>query len=214
MESREVEFRRTESARQRNQVSRHRRGTLFSNIFPSCAGVKSTGGGGLRFHEETVESDGAAARRASERASERAARAHRARPGNSIRGVSAKSVVLLVCYFSDPRSSSFAWNFETAQNSQAPGPRHHRSSPPRGRSIARARNASGSSLIRRSLEFLIEEFLFSLSLSLSLSLSFSLFAISAVASACVRLPSRRALHFAPEPERLPFGARGAGSLRS
>jgi len=135
----------------------------------------------------------------------RAARAHRARPGNSIRGVSAKSVVLLVCYFSDPRSSSFAWNFETAQNSQAPGPRHHRSSLPRGRSIARARNASGSSLIRRSLEFLIEEFLFfSLSLSLSLSVRHLDFT---VAFACVHLPPRRALHFAPEPERLPFGAK-------
>jgi len=139
---------------------------LFSNIFPSCAGVKSTGGGApisrgnrrIRWRGHS----GALARSLA-----RAARAHRARPGNSIRGVSAKSVVLLVCYFSDPRSSSFAWNFETAQNSQAPGPRHHRSSLPRGRSIARARNASGSSLIRRSLEFLIEEFLF-FSLSLSL----------------------------------------------
>lgn len=97
-------------------------GTLFSNIFRSCAGVKSTRSSDFT-RKPRAESDGAA------RVPRAGAHAHahgqkrgasRVAAGNSIRGVSAKSVVLLVCYFSDPRSSSFARNFETAQNSQPP----------------------------------------------------------------------------------------------
>jgi len=97
-------------------------GTLFSNIFRSCAGVKSTRGSDFT-RKPRAESGVCVAR------VPKAAHAHahgqkrgasRVAAGNSIRGVSAKSVVLLVCYFSDPRSSSFARNFETAQNSQPP----------------------------------------------------------------------------------------------
>lgn len=83
--------------------------------------------------------------------------ASRIAAGNSIRGVSAKSVVLLVCYFSDPRSSSFARNFETAQNSQ-PRPTAPSIHPPRAfaaRTLDSLREKTGSPL---TLKFLVEAF--------------------------------------------------------
>lgn len=104
----------------RNQVSRHRRDFVFKHI-PFLRWGKKHHRSSDFTRKPRAESGGAGAEGCSRvRTQLETRRITRVAAGNSIRGVSAKSVVLLVCYFSDPRSSSFARNFETAQNSQPP----------------------------------------------------------------------------------------------